>query len=313
MPPAALEALKQGTAGHSLLFPATPAASVLDAPAADPRFAEAEIAFGQPNPKAVLDAKRLKWIHISSSGVTRYDNIEFRALVAERRIMVSNSAMVYASACAAHALCFMLAQARNLPFALDLRTPNGSPAWNGLRGASGTLQGETVLILGYGAIGARLAQLLLPHGAKVVAYRRHARGDEIVPVVTESGLSAALAQAQHIVNVLPDSGQTRHFFNADRFATLQPGAVFYNIGRGATVDQSALLEALRSTRLKAAWLDVTDPEPLPDDHPLWRTSNCFITPHVAGGHADETTALVRHFLANLDRFERNEPLLDRIM
>ena len=120
-------------------------------------------------------------------------------------------------------------------------------------------------------------------------------------------------QADHIVNILPDSAETRHFFNAARFATIKPGAVFYNIGRGATVDQAALLSALGSGRLNAAWLDVTEPEPLPDDHPLLAEPHCFITPHVAGGHRDEATTLVRHFLKNLDRFVQGEPLLDRVM
>jgi phosphoglycerate dehydrogenase-like enzyme len=94
---------------------------------------------------------------------------------------------------------------------------------------------------------------------------------------------------------------------------LQPGSVFYNIGRGTTVDQNALREALRSGRLQAAWLDVTDPEPLPEDHPLWREPNCFITPHVAGGQRDEVKTLVRHFVDNFQRFVRGTPLFDRVM
>ena len=94
---------------------------------------------------------------------------------------------------------------------------------------------------------------------------------------------------------------------------VKPGAIFYNIGRGTTVNQDDLLDALRSGRLKAVWLDVTEPEPLPDEHPLRAEPNCFITPHVAGGHVDETKSLVRHFLGNFERFIRDEPLLDRVM
>ena len=94
---------------------------------------------------------------------------------------------------------------------------------------------------------------------------------------------------------------------------VKPGGIFYNIGRGTTVDQEALRAALESGRLAAAYLDVTDPEPLPPDHPLWATRNCFITPHTAGGRDDEFEQLVRHFLANLLRFEAGIPLLDRIV
>ena len=313
MTPEAMEALREGTAGHQLLFPQTPATSVLAGPQFDPQFSTAEIAFGQPDPKAIADAPQLKWIHISSSGITRYDNPEFRAVMAERKIAVTNSATVYHEACAVHALSFMVAQARRLPVSLKTRTPNGSPAWNDIRNSSSTLRGETVLILGYGAIGKRLAELLQPFATKIIAYRRRPRGDEALPVVTEKDLPSVLKRADHIINILPDSPETRRFFSATRFAEVKAGAVFYNIGRGTTVDQDALLQALRTEHLKAAWLDVTEPEPLPDDHPLRAEPNCFITPHVAGGQPHEVKALVSHFATNFQRFTRNEPLLDRVM
>jgi phosphoglycerate dehydrogenase-like enzyme len=97
------------------------------------------------------------------------------------------------------------------------------------------------------------------------------------------------------------------------FAAMKPGAVFYNVGRGTTVNQAALIAALESGQVGAAYLDVTEPEPLPPDHPLWAAPNCFITPHVAGGHQDEDAHLVRHFVSNLRRFEAGEPLVDVVM
>jgi phosphoglycerate dehydrogenase-like enzyme len=313
-PPEAMDLLRAGTAGHQLILPRTPLASILAKPEPDPQFASVQVAFGQPDPQAIGQAGQIRWVHISSSGITRYDNPAFRSLMAERKIVVSNSASVYGEACAVHALSFILAQARKLPLALKTRTAGGTAAWQALRGSSATLRGESVLILGFGCIGKRLAELLRPFDLKVMAFRRKARGDEGVPVITENQLAHTLAtQVQHIVNILPESAETRRFFDRVRFAAVKPGAIFYNIGRGATVDQEALLEALRSGRLAAAWLDVTEPEPLPEDHPLWAEPNCFITPHLAGGHMGEAKALVRHFLNNLDRFVRGEPLLDRVM
>jgi phosphoglycerate dehydrogenase-like enzyme len=94
---------------------------------------------------------------------------------------------------------------------------------------------------------------------------------------------------------------------------MRKGAIFYNIGRGNTVDQAALLTALQGGHLGAALLDVTEPEPLPPDHPLWSLPNCVITPHMAGGHSSEQERLVDHFLENLRRFERGEPLHDRVV
>jgi phosphoglycerate dehydrogenase-like enzyme len=101
--------------------------------------------------------------------------------------------------------------------------------------------------------------------------------------------------------------------SADRLARMKPSAVFYNIGRGTTVDQTALLEALRAGKIAAARLDVTDPEPLPPDHPLWTAPNCQITPHTAGGHAEEFHRLVGHFLTNLGRYLKGEELRDRVI
>ena len=101
--------------------------------------------------------------------------------------------------------------------------------------------------------------------------------------------------------------------NARRIACFKSGARFYNVGRGATVDQDALLEGLKSGRIGAAYLDVTSPEPLPPGHPLWTAPNCFITPHTAGGRNDEGVELVRHFLANLSTFGTGGPMTDRIL
>ncbi len=308
-----MEVLRGGTIGHEVIFPAAPTPSVLAKAETDPQFFAADIAFGQPDPDAIALAPNLKWIQISSSGITRYDNVPFREMITKRGIAFSNSASVYDEPCAVHALSFILAQARNLPQALHSRAANGSPEWNRLRLGSTTLRGESVLILGFGAIGARLAELLAPFEMRSTGFRRRVRGDETVPMVTETELLPALEEADHIVNILPESAQTVHFFDASRFGALKPGAVFYNIGRGKTVNQEALLQALRYGQLKAAWLDVTDPEPLPDTHPLLREPGCFITPHIAGGHPDETVSLVHHFVENLSRFTQGKPLADRII
>ncbi len=156
-------------------------------------------------------------------------------------------------------------------------------------------------------------KLLAPFDMNITAMRRHPRGDEGCQTVTAEELPTALATADHVINILPDNAGSQNFMDATRFAEMKPGAVFYNIGRGTTVDQDALLDTLRSGHLAAAWLDVTEPEPLPADHPLRLEPHCFITPHIAGGHRGEAETLVRHFLANLRRFEAGEPLHDRVM
>jgi phosphoglycerate dehydrogenase-like enzyme len=310
---AAARLLREGVAPHQVVFPQKPATSVLAKSEPDPAFATAEIAFGQPDVASIEQSRRLRWIHLTSAGYTRYDTDEFRALAAARGLIVTNSSIVYAEACAEHAFAFMLAQVRRLPQALQSRAASGTPEWRELRETSTPLRGQCVVILGFGAIAMHLVKLLAPFEMAITALRREPRGDEGVAIVTPENLADALATADHIVNILPDNAASRRFIDAPRLAGMKRGAVFYNIGRGTTVDQAALCDALSSGQLGAAWLDVTDPEPLPPEHPLLSASNCFITPHIAGGHRDEPISLVRHFLENFHRYRAGTPLRDRIM
>jgi len=112
---------------------------------------------------------------------------------------------------------------------------------------------------------------------------------------------------------LPENSNSIHFFDKDKFSRCKTRACYYSLGRGSTTDQNALIDALKSGHIRAAYLDVTDPEPLPPDHPLWFAPNCYITPHTSGGHYNEALRLTNHFVANLRRFEKGEPLVDQIV
>lgn len=286
--------------------------SVLAEGARDPALAEADVAYGQPDPADILAYTRLRWVAIATAGYTRYDRDDLRAALAARGGVMTNASGVFANPCAEHALAMMLAFARELPrYVLNGAGPR---AWNYAEGRYSieTLTGKTVVILGYGAIGRRLRELLAPFGARVVAVRRRPRGDEGVETVAEADVHRVLPAADHVVNCLPDGPNTRRFCDAAFFAALRPGAFFCNVGRGSTVDQDALLSALRSGRVGGAFLDALDPEPLPPEHPLWTAPNCHLTPHVAGGHRGQDESLVAHFVANLERLLADRPLEDRI-
>ncbi len=309
----ALKLLKSGIGAHELIFPEVMAESVLGQSVAGPAIREVDLIFGQPDVASVLEVANLQWMHVSTAGYTRYDTPEFRQEMKDRGVVVTNSSSVYADACVEHFLAFLFAQSRQLLPNLDSSCANGSNEWFGLRESAVPLAGQKMLILGYGTIARRMIECLGPLRMEISAMRRSPRGDESVSIVTPDNLGNPLCEADHVVNILPDNDDSHHFVDEGLLSQMKPGSVFYNIGRGRTVEQEALAAALNSGHLGAAWLDVTDPEPLPQDHVLRMANNCHISPHTAGGHRAESETLVRHFLANLERFERNKPLLDQII
>lgn len=305
--------LAAGVAPHRIVTPSSARSSVLSAPEPDPAFREADIAFGQPAIEDIVGSEKLRWLHVSTAGFTRYDTPEFRAMAKERGLVVTNSSTVYAVACAEHAMAFLLGWARRLPEALASQAADGEDEWKQLRANSRLMAGQKVVILGYGGIARELVKRLVPFEVEIVATRRRPTGDEDVRTVSLDQLTYELADADHVINLLPDNAESRGSVDAGLFSAMKPGVVFHNIGRGTTVNQADLLDALRSGRVAAAWLDVTDPEPLPADHPLRAMPHCYITPHIAGGYGDESHARTRHFLANFERYLAGEPLVDRVM
>ena len=310
---AATRQLVEGTRAHRLVFSTQASVSVLAAGGADPALDAADVAFGQPDVAQCMTTTRLRWVEVTTAGYTRFDTPEFRENFSARGAAFTNVSQVFAEPCAEHVLAMMLAFGRQL--LPSLRDQLTDRSWHYLerRYDSRLLTGRSVLMLGFGAIGRRLAELLAPFRMNLVAVRRQTRSERGVRIIPEESVSSALAAADHVVNILPENASTRNYVNARRLACCKPGARFYNVGRGTTVDQRAVLEALRSGRLGAAYLDVFETEPLPPDDPLWTAPNCFVTPHTAGGHHDQDERIVRHFLGNLAGFERGEAMVDRVV
>src|SRR5437773_2110335 len=312
-PPDAQELLLRGVGKHHLMLAQSLKESNLVGSGQDHQARGADVALGQQHPDDVIASTSLKWIHLTSAGYTRYDRADIREALGNRGAALTNSSMVYADPCAQHVLAFMLARARKLPEAHAEQIARHGWPYQALRGRCEVLTGQFALIVGYGSIGRRLIELLAPFRMEITAVRRKPRGDEPVPAIPASQVEEHLASADHVIDVLPAGTDSQKFFSAQRFARMKKSAVFYNIGRGDTVDQPALAAALRENRISGAYLDVTTPEPLPPDDPLWSAPNCYITPHLAGGQQHEMQRLVEHFLANLSRFEQGQPLLDRVI
>jgi phosphoglycerate dehydrogenase-like enzyme len=310
--PEAIDKLRGGLAGHRLIL-SEKIVNNLQPGIPDPSLAEADVAFGQPDAKQVIELAGLRWIQLSSAGYARYDRADLRAALQARGAMLANASSVFTEPCAQHALAFILAAARQIPAAIIEQQHSQAWSASSIRHQSRLLNGQTILIVGFGAIGRRLAELLAPFGVNLLAVRRQPAAGQPAYVYATSELDGLLPQADHVVNILPSSEATQHFFGAERLDRAKHGAVFHNIGRGTTVDQTALRKCLEGGRLGAAYLDVTDPEPLPKGDPLWTAPNCFITPHTAGGSIDEFDRAVQHFLDNLSRFQTGQELRDRVV
>lgn len=163
----------------------------------------------------------------------------------------------------------------------------------------------TILIVGYGSIGQAIEARLAPFGPTFLRVARSAR-EGVEPV---SRLDELLGLADIVVLIIPLTSETRHLMNAKRLAKMRPGALLVNAARGAIVDTDALVQALNEKRIRAA-IDVTEPEPLPLGHPLWKAPNLLITPHVAGDSAKFMKRLFTMASAQAERFVRGEPLLN---
>lgn len=293
--------LRQSLQGQELLFSEQSTDSIPE---------DTEVIFGHPAPGHLIQLRRLKWIHLDSAGYTPYDTPAVRDFLSRNQIPLTNSSPVYADPCAQHLLAFMLSGARRLPQAFaDI---GGWNQWS-LREHCVTLTGQTVMILGFGQIGQRLAELLAPFKVHILAVRRQAGSSGMgIQFISGSDIDAYIGLVDHLVNILPDNPSTRGLVGSALLRKLKTGASFYNIGRGTTVDQEALIDLLEAGRLRGAYLDVTEPEPLPPDHRLWKAPNCFITPHVGGGQGNEFDLLARHFIANWERYRQGSPLLSRV-
>jgi len=166
---------------------------------------------------------------------------------------------------------------------------------------------KVVLIVGYGSIGAAVEARLVPFGCKFLRVARSARDG----VAAISALDDLLPRADIVIITAPLTSETRGLFSASRIASMKHGALLVNAGRGAIVDTDALVRALNDGRIRAA-LDVTDPEPLPPDHPLWRARNLMITPHLATDTPRFTGRAFAFAAEQAHRFARGEPLLNII-
>ena len=249
-------------------------------------------------------APALRWVHIHSAGADRPVFRELRA----RGVQVTTSSGANALVVAHTALAGVLALARHLP---QLWRAQQRREWASLQGSGPPrdLDGQTVVLVGWGPIGQQLGRLLQALGLKLVVVRQQdlpaAPG---IVTVTFDRLRDVLPQADWLLLACPLTPRTRGLVDAQALARLPAGARIVNVARGEILDQAALVEALRCGRLGGAFLDVFEHEPLDGDSPLWDLPNVIITPHSAGLSQGNAARVRRMFLDNLRRWQAGERL-----
>lgn len=261
-------------------------------------FREAEIVFGwcpAVAEEGLAAGSKLRWVQSWSAGV---DTLPLQALE-ERGIILTGASGVHPVQMTETVFAMLLAFSRNLHNAVRNQT-NGK--WD-KSGSYGELAGKTIGIVGAGAIGTETARIAKAFGMATVGVRRSGLPQpNFDRMLDAGGLNELLAVSDVVVNILPQTAETSKLFGKEQFARMKRTAIFINVGRGKAVDTGALAEALREGVIAGAGLDVTNPEPLPEDHPLWRMDNVIITPHIGGmsdRYKEKVTAI---FAENLQAY-----------
>jgi len=268
-----------------------------------------EIIIADPPWDLMAKMPNLKWFQAWSAGV---DPLQTRPELAEHPVVITNTSGIHKTQITEHVFALILTHIRCLPEVLESQKKH---EWHTVRDHQvRTLPGAVMLILGYGAIGRKLAEAAHAFGMKVIGLRRKPDKAEDGPVQVEpaENLHRLLGGADYVVNILPFTAETRLLMGAEEFGLMKKNAVYINVGRGSTTDEAAMIDALKSGRLGAALLDVFDKEPLPPDSPLWDMENVIVSPHYAGMHPEYTRLAMEVTIENLDRYNRGEKLINII-
>ena len=264
---------------------------------------QAEIIVGFPKPEDLIHATNLRWLHTPSAGVTQYAD---KSLYSRKDIILTNSVGTYGKQIADHVIGMIIAFNHNFftyhSQMLQREWKNYFPTHD--------IWESTLLIVGLGDIGTNLAKRAKAHGMRVVAVKRTATEKPafVDYLGTIDELDALLGQADYLALCPAYTKETEHLIDARRLSLLKRSAYLINVGRGALVDENALIEALETGMLAGAALDVTQTEPLPPDSKLWSLDNVFITPHASGLSPSDPHQVFSLFQTNLQHYLAGEQM-----
>ena len=268
-------------------------------------YANIEIVFGEPEHSTIHFMKNLRWIQMTWAGANKYTSVpDF-----PDHIILTSASGAYGCVISEYIVSGILALYKNL---FSYRAQMKSGGWNCIEGEE-TLEGKRVLILGTGNIGQETAKKLRCFGAYTVGICRtpgskHLSFDEIYTI---DSVDTQLQSADVVIIALPGTPETQGMFDAERIKKMKANAILVNVGRGFVVNTDELTNALQKGLLRGAVLDVTDPEPLPEKHPLRSMENVLLTPHISGIGWGENKftrkRILDIFCENLKRDKNNEP------
>lgn len=265
---------------------------------------EADIIIGNAPISLIAGTQKLKLLQLNSAGTDGYTTPG----VLPAGCTLCNATGAYGLAVSEHMLGGLLCLMKKLD---RYRLNQAQHLWRDEGGVT-SIYGSKTLVVGYGNLGSEFARRMHALGSTVTGIRRHAgeKPAELAALYPMDALEDCLKDADIVASCLPGSRETYHIWNTQTFAKMKPGAFFLNAGRGGAVDSMALTDALNRGHLAGACVDVTEPEPLPPDHPLWDARNILITPHISGGyHLKETyERVIRIACQNVDAFLNGKPI-----
>jgi phosphoglycerate dehydrogenase-like enzyme len=263
-------------------------------------------------PQQLLDARKLKWIHSTAAGVAQLMYPELH----DSGIAVTNPSGIFSVPMAEHTMGLLLALARNFPDSVrhqDHSRWGQQEIWDQPQHLT-ELNGQLLLIVGYGSIGRELARRANAFDMRIWGVTRSGQGDstQVEKIVPASELHQALPLADYVVISAPETLDTHHLIGAPELARMKMGARLVNVSRGSLLDETALMRALQDQKLAGAALDVTAMEPLPSDSPLWKTPHLMITPHTSAVSDRLWKRQTKILLELLERWFNGRELFNRV-
>lgn len=263
-----------------------------------------EVFFGMMPTKLLKKAQGMRWMQCSFAGVDRCSD---RSLYAND-VILTNASGAYGITISEHMIVTLLMLMRRMP---EYHEMQKRKEWYCV-GQVKSIMNSVITVVGVGDIGQNFAKRVRAMGAYVRGVRRTQapKPDFVDEIYTQDKLDEAIRGADVVALCVPGTDKTRHMFDLERMEKMKDGAILMNVGRGSAVDLDALSRLLHSGKLGGAAVDVTEPEPLPQEHPLWTAPNALITPHISGNTSLPLTCdlVVDIFLGNLQRYAKGEPL-----